>query len=285
MDSGRHVLFLFSAILLSQLNPAQLLVAVALAASVAVASWYARFLSVSGSIATFVLASLIFGLGGVQWSVPILTFFITSSVLSRVGKKKKASYQLIFEKTDTRDTGQVAANGGVAGILLICSFLFPLKADWYLLYLASLSSVTADTWGTELGLLSGSLPRSITTLRRTETGTSGAVSISGLVGGAAGALTIAMSGCFWQNRSDLPATIATIVIAGVIGSLVDSLLGATAQARLRCDVCGKMTERVIHCATPTRLVGGVRWIRNDIVNWVCATAGPASVLLFMLLKR
>ena len=269
---------------LSQIDPEQLLTAVVLAAGVAGISLYARLLSPSGSAATFLLASLIFGLGGVQWSVPILTFFISSSVLSRVGKKKKASFQLIFEKTDTRDAGQVAANGGVAGALIICSFFFPTQSDWYLLYLASLAAATADTWGTELGLLSNSLPHSIMTWKKVDPGTNGAVSMAGLAGGATGALVIALSGYFWLNRSDLSLTIAIITMAGVVGSLIDSLFGATLQSRFRCTVCGKITERVVHCATPTTPVGGVRWIGNDIVNWVCASAGPLSILLFMLVK-
>ena len=261
-----------------------MLIAAVLAAAVAGVSWYMRFLSMTGGVATFVLASIIFGLGGVQWSVPILTFFISSSILSRVGKKKKASFQPIFEKTDRRDAGQVAANGGVAGIMIVCSFLSSPRTDWYLLYLASLASVTADTWGTELGLLSKWPPRSIRTLCIVDAGTSGGVSIAGLVGGATGALVIASSGSLWLKHGDLPSTIAMIVIAGVTGSLVDSLFGATVQARFRCNMCGKITERVIHCATPTTLVGGVRWIGNDIVNWVCAAAGPLTILLLMLVK-
>ncbi len=258
----------------------QFFVGFALAAIFAAASFSLRFLSSSGSVGTFILASIIFGLGGWQWTVPILAFFLLSSGLSKFGKKRKAAYQLMFEKTDTRDAGQVAANGGVAGIMMLCWYFFPEYDVWYYIYLASLAAVTADTWGTELGLLAKSSPRSIITLKKVETGTSGAVSFVGLAGGALGAFLIALSGNFWMSGSAVRSLFILIIISGVAGSLVDSLLGATVQANYRCDVCGKMTERSIHCGCPAQLVGGVRWMDNDAVNWACAIGGS---LFFVLL--
>ena len=257
----------------------QFIVGMALAAIFAVASYSLRLLSSSGSVGTFILASIIFGLGGWQWTVPILTFFILSSVLSKFGKKRKAAYQLMFEKTDTRDAGQVAANGGVAGIMMLCWYFFPENTVWYFIYLASLAAVTADTWGTEIGLLAKGSPRSIITLKKAEKGTSGAVSFVGIVGGALGAFLIAASGSFWMAGTVLISAFMMIIVSGVAGSLVDSLLGATLQAQYRCVVCGKITERSIHCGLPTSLVGGLRWIDNDAVNWACAAAGSIFFIL------
>jgi uncharacterized protein (TIGR00297 family) len=259
----------------------QFFVGLALAVIFAAASFSLRFLSSSGSVGTFILASIIFGLGGWQWTVPILAFFILSSGLSKFGKKRKAQYQLMFEKTDTRDAGQVAANGGVAGITMLCWYFFPEYGVWYYMYLGSLAAVTADTWGTELGLLAKGSPRSIITLKKVETGSSGAVSFAGLAGGALGALFIALSGNFWMTGSAVRSSSVMIVISGVAGSLVDSLLGATVQAKYRCEVCGKVTERTVHCGTPALLVDGVRWMDNDAVNWACAIGGS---LFFVLLS-
>jgi uncharacterized protein (TIGR00297 family) len=260
-------------------NHEQFLLGMALAAFMAIASYYVGFLSASGSVGTFLLATIIFGVGGWQWTIPILTFFILSSLLSKLGKRNKAKFQLMFEKTDTRDAGQVAANGGVAGIVMLCWYIFPENNLWYLVYLASLAAVTADTWGTEIGLLAKGSPRLITSLRKVETGTSGGVSLSGFAGGALGASLLALSGSFWFRGSAPTFTFIIIICSGILGALVDSLLGATVQAQYRCTVCGKITERTLHCGTSSMLVRGVRWIDNDVVNWACALAGGISLFL------
>ena len=252
-----------------------------LAAAAAFVSRHFRFLTHSGSVATFFLATVIFGAGGWQWSIPILTFFISSSLLSKFGKRRKAQFELMFEKTDTRDAGQVAANGGVAGILVLCPYFFPEYHIWYFIYLASLAAVTADTWGTEIGMLAMGSPRSIITLKRVETGTSGAVSPVGIVGGACGAFLIALSGYFWITSATAISTFITIIFSGMAGSVVDSVLGATVQAKYQCGVCGKISERTFHCESPSTLIGGFRWINNDVVNWACATGGS---IFFVLLR-
>ncbi|MDE3057606.1 MAG: DUF92 domain-containing protein [Bacteroidota bacterium] len=270
--------FLFSqflSFLPSHLHIEQCVLAVFLAAVIALVSLRFHFLKLSGAAATFLLAVIIFGIGGWQWAVPILVFFVSSSLLSKFGKKKKSVFDLLFEKSGTRDAGQVAANGGVAGILILCRLLFPFEPFWYPMYLASLAAVTADTWGTEIGMLAHSSPRSILTLKRVETGTSGGVSLAGIVGGACGALLIALSGSFWFCAD--AQQIVIIVISGIVGSLADSFLGATVQAQYRCAVCGKITEKQKHCGEEAALVRGVRWFNNDIVNWVCAIVGAAVI--------
>ncbi len=73
----------------------------------------------SGGIAAGVLGTVVFGLGGVGWAVVLLTFFISSSVLSRIFKHRKAGLGTPFAKGSRRDVAQVAANGGVAGVLAV----------------------------------------------------------------------------------------------------------------------------------------------------------------------
>jgi uncharacterized membrane protein len=107
------------------------------------------------------------------------------------------------------------------------------------------------------------------------------VSFVGLVGGAIGAFLIALSGNFWMTGSAVRSTFIMIIVSGVAGSFVDSLLGATIQAKYRCEVCGKMTERTIHCGSPAHLIGGMRRMDNDAVNWACAIGGS---IFFVLLS-
>ena len=101
------------------------LIGILFAALIAGISFRVKFLTRSGSIATFILASFIFGLGGIKWSVPILTFFILSSILSKLRKKRNESVEIYFEKSGVRDYLQVIANGGLGGILVIINTINP----------------------------------------------------------------------------------------------------------------------------------------------------------------
>lgn len=246
---------------------------------VAVASFVARFLTRSGAIATYLLAVIIYDAGGWQWAVPVVTFFVLSSFLSKYGRLRKTAFDQVFEKSSTRDWGQVVANGGVAALVAILSRVFPLH-DFYPLYLGALAAVTADTWGTEIGVVTKGKTISIDSFKSVDPGTSGGISEYGTVGGGIGAAVVALSGYPWYT--ELRMTLI-VVVGGVAGSLIDSLLGATVQAQYRCGVCRKITERKIHCGQTTELYRGVRWISNDLVNGICALVGSLVVWGLLLI--
>ncbi len=246
-----------------------------LALLIAVISFYVKFLSGSGSVATFLLGAVVFGVGGWEFSLPLLAFFVLSSLLSKFGKKQKAKFADTFQKGGRRDLGQVFANGGIAGILVILWNFFP-NDGIYLAFLGSLAAVTADTWGTEIGVFSKIMPRNVINFRQVPPGTSGGVTLLGLLGGLLGSLVIVLAGKAVTARFEpyslaLPAM---VVIAGLFGSLVDSLFGATVQAQFACPNCGKITEKHVHCANHTTVLhSGVEVIDNDVVNAICAFSG------------
>ena len=188
-------------------------------------------------------------------------------------------FEQVFEKSSTRDWGQVLANGGVAGLIAILSWLFPLH-EFYPLYLGALAAATADTWGTEIGVLTKGETISILSFKSVEPGTSGGISEYGTVGGAIGAAVVALSGYPWYTEL---RTTLVVVAAGVAGSLIDSLLGAALQVQHKCGVCGKITEREMHCGQTSELHRGVRWIGNDVVNGVCALVGALVAWGLMLI--
>ncbi len=255
-----------------------------LAAVVALLSVRLRFLNASGSVGTFILASFLFGAGGWAWAVPILVFFLSSSLLSKTGRVRKKTVESLYEKSSTRDAGQVFANGGVAGLLVIANGLRP-DPIWYGLYLGAVAAVNADTWATELGVFSPSKPVLITRLRTVSHGVSGAVTPLGFLGAGLGALLIGLSGrlaapSFFHALGMAPA-LAAITAAGFLASVADSVFGATVQAQYVCSGCGKTTERRNHCGKPTRLSSGREWINNDVVNFACSVVGAAVMLAFL----
>ncbi|MBL7074150.1 DUF92 domain-containing protein [candidate division KSB1 bacterium] len=240
---------------------------------VVIISIRAKFLELGGAAATFLLGWAIFGIGGWSWALPILVFFFLSSIISKLGKNKKKEYEGLFAKSSRRDLGQVLANGGAAGLLML-GWNFFSNDLFYLLYLGTLAAVTADTWGTEVGLWIGGQPRSILSFKQLPKGASGGITLRGTLGAAVGAGLIALTG--YGLRPDLIGIrIGTfIALSGLLASLVDSVLGITIQAQYECPVCQKLTERARHCGDRvTELKSGFPWIDNDMVNWGCALSG------------
>jgi len=258
-------------------DPLQFTLGSGLALAVTAASLKARFLAPSGSVATFLLAVVVFGVGGWKWSVPILIFFVLSSLLSKVGSAKKRATSDLHEKGSTRDYAQVFANGGIPGIVVFASVVVP-AFDWYPIYLGAVAAVTADTWGTEIGMMTKGRTVLITTFRPVARGSNGGVSVRGFLGATAGASLIGMSALAWGISA---VTAGVLAAAGVIGSVVDSIAGATVQARYRCSVCSKVTEKRMHCGSPSVHAGGMRWISNDAVNWLCAASGALAASLLV----
>ena len=247
----------------------QFVIGSALGLFVGITAYALRMLKASGAVATYLLATVLYSIGGWQWTLPIFSFFLLSSLLSKWRKARKARFDSVFDKGGTRDAGQVAANGALAGLLAIVAYVFG-GEHWYLLSLVAVSSVTADTWGTEIGVLARQQPRSIRSGRTVPAGTSGGITIAGTAGGLLGAALVTATAFLFIDMN--MSTYALIVALGVTGSLADSLLGATVQAQYHCALCGHHTEKRFHCAMPARRVGGYRHITNDAVNLLSSLA-------------
>lgn len=268
----------------------QFLTGFLLASAAAWTAWKVRALSRSGALSAVLLGTVVFGFGGLRWAVLLLGFFISSSGLSFLFKRYKTSLDEKFSKGSVRDWAQVLANGGIAGICVILAVFDGGRWSW-VIFAGALAAVNADTWATELGVLSPKAPRLITNGKTVERGTSGGVSLWGVLAAFAGAGFIAaLAVAFWPgNEIILDAAWWVrwlgISLAGLGGSLVDSLLGATGQAIYFCPACKKETERYpMHtCGSSTRLVRGWKWMNNDRVNLICSLAGGLLAGMWFIL--
>lgn len=266
---------------MTPLSQNQLFFAALLAGSVAGSAAVFRLLSFSGALAAFAVGFFTFAFGGPVFTAALLAFFLSSSLLSRIGGARKKRAASGYEKGSTRDALQVLANGLIPSVIAIRFHLHQHERLSLMLSLAAFAAVNADTWATEIGGLSAGRPWLVTTLRRVDAGTSGAVSVLGSLAAALGALFIPMVAwlawplltpdlSWW--RIDAPEIIA-IAWAGFLAHYADSLLGATVQAHYRCARCGTVSEKSSHCGAAARLARGWRWMTNDTVNLLTSACG------------
>ncbi|MFC2064420.1 DUF92 domain-containing protein [Chloroflexota bacterium] len=261
----------------------QIIIGFLLAIFVALAAWRFHSLSTSGAAGAAIIGTLIFGLGGLKWAIILLTFFVSSSLLSRLFSRQKSELRDKFEKGSQRDINQVLANGGIAAFFAMMHLFFPSESWPWVGFTASLAAVNADTWATELGVLNPGFPRLMTNFKKVEKGTSGAISPIGTLASLGGASLIAILAAFLMPAQNPIILFAIVAISGSIGSLFDSFLGATVQAIYSCPTCKKETERhPIHgCGERTIPIRGIKWINNDVVNAGCALAGSLVGLLLL----
>jgi uncharacterized protein (TIGR00297 family) len=255
-----------------------------LAILIAYLAYRARSLDRSGAFAALVVGTVIFGLGGWRWAILLLTFFVTSSALSHAFKDRKREANEKYAKGGRRDAGQVFGNGGIATLFAALNIFFPEATCPWLGFAASLAAVNADTWATELGVLNPTSPRLITNLRIVvEKGTSGGISLVGTLASLAGAGVIGLLAALLAPTGVAWPLFAWVTLAGLLGALFDSLLGATLQAIYYCPVCQKETERnpTHSCGTETTRVRGWKWLDNDWVNFACGVFGVVIALLFL----
>lgn len=246
-------------------------------------AWKMKSLSTSGMVGAFLVGSAIFI--GFSWEGLILLgcFFVSSSVLGKVKAKRKVDLGDILVKGDQRDIIQVMANGGIPAVVAIIYFFTKdvNSTIFIILFTVSLAAATSDTWASEVGTLSRSKPRMLLTLRKVETGTSGAVSVLGTFAGIAGAL-------FFSAIASItfPLSIKMVVyitIFGFLGNIFDTLLGQTVQIKYKCVVCHKLTEKRMHCQTYGAKTKGYLFLNNDSVNFLSILFTTGLAFLFVWL--
>ncbi len=264
--------------------PSNLLIGLVLAAIIAALAYQRGSLDLSGALGAVLVGALVFAAGGLAWGILLVAFFVTSSALSHYRARAKEPLAEKFQKGSRRDIGQVLANGGWGALVALAYLLTP-QPILFFAFAGAMGTVNADTWATELGVLSKQPPRLIMTGRTVAVGTSGGVTPLGTLVAFGGALLIgilafaagAVGAGFPAFGFSVPGAVFLIPIvglSGLAGSLFDSVLGATVQAIYYCDFDQKETESARHrCGRETRLIRGWRWLDNDWVNLSASVVG------------
>ncbi len=209
------------------LPAAAVLAAAGINAAAAVVTWRMGLVSASGAVAGALAGLLVVVAGGWRAYGVLWTFFLAGTAATKWGYGRKLSAGVAQADRGRRGAAHVAANVGIPAALLVLG-VRPVA------FAAALAAALADTLGTEIGGLYGRRPFSITRWARVPAGWPGAVSAPGIAAGAAGAALLGAAGFFLGL---FPASaIAVVAVAGLAGSLAESLVLDLARSRgLRLD--------------------------------------------------
>ncbi|XP_033619667.1 transmembrane protein 19 isoform X2 [Fukomys damarensis] len=198
-----------------------------------------------------IVVGFILTIANFSFFTSLLMFFLSSSKLTKWKGQAKKHIDSEYREGGQRNWIQVFCNGAIPTEIALLYMIengpgeMPIDftkqhtASWMCLsLLAALACSAGDTWASEVGpVLSKSQPRLITTWERVPVGTNGGVTMVGLasslLGGTFVGIAYFLTQLIFVNDLDISAPQWPIIVygglAGLLGSIVDSCLGATMQ--------------------------------------------------------
>lgn len=207
----------------------QLLIAAAVNAALAGASYAAGAVNLSGVIGGFIVGFLILFFGGWDSFAILVTFFVFGSLTTQLGYHKKASLGVAQEDKGRRGAKHAFANCGTGALAAV---IYAIGATygwgdmrWALVVLAgAFATALFDTASSEIGQLYGKHPFLITTLRPVPVGTDGAISVEGTAAGLAAGVFLGAVGALVGLYG--PMGILYVAAGAFIGTTFESIMGA-----------------------------------------------------------
>ena len=210
------------------------------------------------------------------------TFFVLAVLVDKFKKRvKKQGRTEETAKGDCRDYMQVIANGMLAGLCALL-YLGSRERVFIIAFSAALAEALADTVSSGIGIAA---KRTYDPFRwkACESGISGGMSLLGTFSSLVAAYGMSMIAYAFGVVDFAEALIITG--AAFLGGVFDSLLGSLVQAKYKCRICGKLTEKTLHCGEPTEHARGLSFIDNDAVNMLSGIFAAAfAALVFLLIN-
>ncbi|HEV8629693.1 MAG TPA: DUF92 domain-containing protein [Thermoanaerobaculia bacterium] len=207
----------------------RLAVGAAVNALLAALAYLIRGVDRSGAVSGWVLGTLIWGAVGWPGWLLLLAFFVIGTGCTKLGYRRKAAAKLAQEKGGRRSARHAIANGGVAAAAAVFAAATPYPQLFGLALAGALATAAGDTAGSEIGQLWGRRTFLVTTLRPVPRGTQGAISVEGTAAGIVASTLVAVLGA-WGGLYPWLGAVA-VVIAAFLGSLLESVVGATLERR------------------------------------------------------
>ena len=227
-------------------------------------------LSVGGAVAASLLGGVVLYTRGGWWLLPLFVFFLSSTLIGKL--LPVSSVTSDAKDKQPRDAVQVLCNGVIYGVVAVAG-------GPPLLLLSALAVATSDTWASEIGRYFRNPTYDIIGFKRIPPGVSGGVSLSGTIGGIAGAAVIALLG-LCLVRGFVFDDFLLVTISGTAGMFVDSVLGSALQARYRSER-GQLRDTPDAAA---RRISGYSWMTNDLVNLLSIALTSAATWLWLVYR-
>jgi uncharacterized protein (TIGR00297 family) len=182
-------------------------------------------LNISAALCGGLLGLIIYSGSGFTGLCLLVAFFITGTIATKWKAAEKINFKDTLDRKEQRNAGQVFANAGISALLALLIYFFPQSAALFKLMLAaSFSAAMADTLSSELGMVYGKRFYHILSFKKDMKGKNGVISIEGILAGISGSVLIAW---LYILQEGWNPGFWIIIIAGTVGNLTDSLLGAT----------------------------------------------------------
>ena len=182
-----------------------------------------RGVSRSGAIGGVAVAILIYVGLGVGGFVTLFAVFAIAWLTTRIGYSRKRQLGLA-ENRQGRNAGQVLANIAAAAVFATLAIFY---REFVFAAVGALAEAAADTASSEVGEALSRRARMITTWRSVPPGTDGAVSIPGTLAGMTAAMLVTYVAALTHAIPEFGFWL--VAGAGYLGTVVDSLLGATLE--------------------------------------------------------
>ncbi|MWG34143.1 DUF92 domain-containing protein [Halomarina oriensis] len=226
------VLWLFATLTL-ELTATQVVVAILISLALGYVSYALETASITGMLTGTLLVFLSVVLGSYGWFAVLLSFFAIGGLSTKFRYDEKLDRGIAEENEGARGSGNVIANSAAALVALLGwaahGLLGVPQGVFLFAFAGSVAAAMSDTLSSEIGGLYDN-PRLITTFRTVPPGTDGGVTWQGGLAGLAGAGIVAAVAFVAFGLSSTGTGL--VVLAGVCGMVVDSLLGATVEGSL-----------------------------------------------------
>jgi uncharacterized protein (TIGR00297 family) len=190
-----------------------------------VTAYFTGKLTLAGSISGIIIALLVFFFTGWAAFLEMAIFFILGTAATSWKANYKLEMGITGKKEERRNMAQVLANAGTAALISIVALFIKNPCLWSAMVAAAFASATADTLSSELGTIYGKRFYNILSFKRDKRGLDGVVSLEGTLIGIVGSGIIGMIHSFACGWNDY----LLILLAGTIGNLMDSVLGASLE--------------------------------------------------------
>lgn len=210
-----------------QADIALIALAVVIAFSFGYFAFRLKTADVTGLFSAALIGVILIVFADVSWFLIVLLFFILGSVSTRYRYEYKINMGVEQSHGGARGYLNVFANGTVSAAAAV---LWGVTGHpvFLALFVGSIATAAGDTMASEIGVTGGQ-PYMITNLKRVPPGTNGGITLLGEMIALAGSVIVSLV-AFLLGVIDLPLVVICS-IAGIVGTNIDSLVGAILENR------------------------------------------------------